>query len=186
MKIWPTAPPRDAHLAQPTGLALDSEAGVLYFVDSETSSVRAVDVGDGVVETLVGVGLFEFGRRNGDFAQARLQHCRGICLARRQPRCRRHLQQHPSGSRPRSRRVSELGGDDCQWGNGLRLAGGEPAGVDDGRSPAAIAVRHQPSSHHRAHLRRTCSSARLGGVAGVPPDQPFRSSSFAARTTPAR
>lgn len=136
----------DAQLAQPTGLALDSEDGVLYFVDSETSSVRAVNIGDGVVRTLVGVGLFEFGRRNGDFAKARLQHCRGIAwrtgslvVADTYNSILRVLDLS-------SRRVSELGGDDCQWGNGLRLAGGEPAGVTtDGAQRLLLC----DTNHHR-------------------------------------
>jgi hypothetical protein len=62
----------DAAFAQPSGLA---HAGRLLFVaDSEISSVRALDLEDGVVKTLVGRGLFDFGDRDGRAEMALLQH----------------------------------------------------------------------------------------------------------------
>ncbi len=73
-------PAAAARLAQPSGLALSADGGSLFFADSETSSVRAVDLGAGTVGTLVGAGLFEFGHVNGDFGQARLQHALGVAL----------------------------------------------------------------------------------------------------------
>ncbi len=135
----------EAHLAQPTGVALDAEGGMLYFVDSETSSVRALDLSDGVVRTLVGSGLFEFGRRNGDFAQARLQHCRGIAwrdgsliVADTYNSILRVLDLG-------TRYVSELGGD-CSWRNGVRLTGGQPAGV---AADGAQRILLCDTNHHR-------------------------------------
>lgn len=74
-------PGHDAQLAQPSGLALDRDSNVLYFADSETSSVRAVDLSDRAVRTLVGEGLFEFGAENGPFELARLQHPLGVAVA---------------------------------------------------------------------------------------------------------
>ena len=71
-------PPETALLAQPSGIAADDE-GVLYFVDSETSSVRSVDLTTAHhVSTLIGAGLFEFGDVDGDGASARLQHPLGV------------------------------------------------------------------------------------------------------------
>lgn len=67
-----------AALAQPSGLALDPGSNRLFFADSETSSVRVLDIARGEVTTLVGAGLFDFGHRNGDFAEARLQHALGL------------------------------------------------------------------------------------------------------------
>ncbi len=61
-------------LAQPSGVAFFDDR--LYFVDSETSAVRYVD-GDRV-ETLVGIGLFEFGDIDGTGDDVRLQHPIGI------------------------------------------------------------------------------------------------------------
>lgn len=69
---------REAALAQPSGLALDSGGRRLYFADSETSALRALDLETGRVETLVGAGLFDFGHVNGAFATARLQHALGV------------------------------------------------------------------------------------------------------------
>jgi len=70
-------PLASAALAQPSGIV--EENGVLYFADSETSSVRAADLtGSGRVSTLVGSGLFDFGDRDGDGDEARLQHPLGV------------------------------------------------------------------------------------------------------------
>ncbi len=65
---------REAQLAQPSGLALDASTHTLYFVDAETSAVRAVDLSHRAVTTLVGEGAFVFGDENGPFPLARLQH----------------------------------------------------------------------------------------------------------------
>jgi thiol-disulfide isomerase/thioredoxin len=64
--------------AQPSGLASDGQW--LYVADSETSSIRAVslDANRGVVRTIVGQGLFEFGDRDGQGKAVRLQHPLGI------------------------------------------------------------------------------------------------------------
>ncbi len=71
-------PPHEAALAQPSGIAVD-EDGVLYFADSETSSIRWADVTtEHRVATLVGQGLFEFGDVDGTGDEARLQHPLGV------------------------------------------------------------------------------------------------------------
>jgi thiol-disulfide isomerase/thioredoxin/sugar lactone lactonase YvrE len=62
--------------AQPSGLSLRD--GTLYVADSETSSVRAVDLTRGLVRTLVGEGLFDFGDADGDASEALLQHGLGV------------------------------------------------------------------------------------------------------------
>jgi thiol-disulfide isomerase/thioredoxin/sugar lactone lactonase YvrE len=73
-----------AALAQPSGLALGG--GKLYFADSESSSVRYVEVEGGRVGTLAGGDpnsgdLFTFGDRNGAQKQALLQHPLGVAVA---------------------------------------------------------------------------------------------------------
>ena len=66
-------PLAEAALAQPSGITTDGT--VLYFADSEVSSVRAADVDPaGRVTTLVGEGLFEFGDQDGKGWGVRLQH----------------------------------------------------------------------------------------------------------------
>jgi len=64
--------------AQPSGLA--AHDGRLYSVDSETSAVREIDLNQGMVRTLVGKGLFDFGDRSGVGREARLQHPLGITV----------------------------------------------------------------------------------------------------------
>ena len=88
-----------ATLAQPSGITTDGEK--LYFVDSETSSVRSADLDpNGRVATILGLGLFEFGDIDGSDHYVRLQHPPGYNLGRRRSLHRRHLQPqdkaHPS------------------------------------------------------------------------------------------
>ncbi|MDA8218671.1 MAG: alkyl hydroperoxide reductase [Dehalococcoidales bacterium] len=66
-----------AALAQPTGLTADEQR--LYFADSESSSIRWVDLGpDGSVHTIVGTGLFDFGDTDGAGNTVSLQHAYGL------------------------------------------------------------------------------------------------------------
>ena len=72
-----------ATLAQPSGIVLGKDrAGdpILYFADSETSSVRSAGLNPatGRVATLVGIDLFAFGDRDGVEHNVRLQHPIGI------------------------------------------------------------------------------------------------------------
>jgi DNA-binding beta-propeller fold protein YncE/peroxiredoxin len=65
-------PPGSAAFSQPSGLALMQNR--LYCVDAGTSAVRDIDLDSGIVSTLVGEGLFEFGDVDGAGAAARLQY----------------------------------------------------------------------------------------------------------------
>src|SRR5680860_782771 len=71
----------EAELAQPSGLAIGAD-GMLYFADSESSSIRSAAVGDpGGRTSLVAGGaanLFEFGDQDGPGTEARFQHPLGI------------------------------------------------------------------------------------------------------------
>ena len=70
-------PLASATLAQPSGITTDGTK--LYFVDSETSSVRTADLNPGGrIATIVGLGLFEFGDFDGSDHHVRLQHPQGI------------------------------------------------------------------------------------------------------------
>ncbi|MDH7597631.1 MAG: thioredoxin-like domain-containing protein [Methanothrix sp.] len=62
-----------SRLAQPSGLTTDGKR--IYFVDSESSSLRVIDED---VRTLIGRDLFYFGDIDGDFERARLQHPLGL------------------------------------------------------------------------------------------------------------
>ena len=66
-----------ATLAQPSGITTDGNR--LYFADSETSSIRSAELEpNGRVRTIIGLGLFEFGDRDGEGHHVRLQHPLGI------------------------------------------------------------------------------------------------------------
>lgn len=76
-------PLAQATLAQPSGIVVGKDRGddaILYFADSETSSVRSagIDPVTGRVATLVGIDLFAFGDRDGVEHHVRLQHPIGI------------------------------------------------------------------------------------------------------------
>jgi thiol-disulfide isomerase/thioredoxin len=61
-------------LAQTSGLSVMGDK--LYFVDSETSSLRVLSGGE--VTSLLGKGLFDFGLKDGPKETARLQHPLGV------------------------------------------------------------------------------------------------------------
>lgn len=69
----------DAAFAQPSALASDGKS--LFVLDSETSSVRAIDLASRRVRTVIGEGLFEFGDVDGARGKARLQHPLGLAFA---------------------------------------------------------------------------------------------------------
>ncbi|MGW6688628.1 NHL domain-containing thioredoxin family protein [Streptomyces sp. NPDC054961] len=71
-------PAAEAWFAQPSGLAATEDR--LWIADSETSALRYVhrDGEDYAITTAVGSGLFDFGHRDGEAAQALLQHPLGV------------------------------------------------------------------------------------------------------------
>ncbi|MFF4008589.1 NHL domain-containing thioredoxin family protein [Streptomyces sp. NPDC001717] len=73
-------PAAEAWFAQPSGLAAAGDR--LWIADSETSALRYVEPdgeGDGyAIRSAVGTGLFDFGHRDGEAAQALLQHPLGV------------------------------------------------------------------------------------------------------------
>ncbi|MFC8040017.1 NHL domain-containing thioredoxin family protein [Paenarthrobacter sp. NPDC057355] len=71
----------EAWFAQSSGLAIDGEDNI-WVADSETSSLRRLVISDSgvTVETAVGKGLFDFGFRDGEASEARLQHPLGVTV----------------------------------------------------------------------------------------------------------
>jgi len=72
-------PAMEAAFAQPSGLELFGR--YLFVADSEVSSVRAFDLVEHKVGTLVGQGLFDWGDVDGAGADVRLQHALGVTAA---------------------------------------------------------------------------------------------------------
>jgi len=71
-------PGRNALFAHPAGLALVQQT--LYVSDSASSAIRNIHLQTGVVETLVGHGLYDFGEQDGKRRDARLQYPFGLAL----------------------------------------------------------------------------------------------------------
>ncbi len=69
-------PATRAALAQSSGLALIDRR--LYFVDSESSSLRWLDLDEKEVHTVFGTGLFDFGDHDGEREEVLLQHPLGL------------------------------------------------------------------------------------------------------------
>jgi thiol-disulfide isomerase/thioredoxin len=75
-------PAHEAWFAQPSGLAEDAD-GNIWVADSETSALRKLVIdgaGTVTVESAVGKGLFDFGFRDGEASEARLQHPLGVTV----------------------------------------------------------------------------------------------------------
>jgi sugar lactone lactonase YvrE len=137
-----------ATFAQPSGLSTDGR--VLYVADSETSSVRAVELPPGdQVRTLVGMGLFDFGDVDGVGEQVRLQHDLDIAFDRATQMLyvadsynNRIKRIDPETSRT----VSILGSGSTSWqdGTGLDAAFWEPSGLSivDGKLYVADTNNH--------------------------------------------
>jgi thiol-disulfide isomerase/thioredoxin len=66
-----------AWFAQPSGLAAAADGVTLWVADAETSALRRIR--NGLVHTVIGAGLFDFGHVDGPAASARLQHPLGVC-----------------------------------------------------------------------------------------------------------
>jgi DNA-binding beta-propeller fold protein YncE len=67
----------EAWFAQPSGLAFGADE--LFVADAETSAIRAIDLRPGgLVRTIVGQGLFEYGDVDGIGDEVRLQHPLGV------------------------------------------------------------------------------------------------------------
>jgi hypothetical protein len=73
-------PLASAALAQPMGICADETR--VWFADSESSAIRVSGLtARGIVETLVGTGLFDFGDVDGTGAAVRIQHPQGVLRA---------------------------------------------------------------------------------------------------------
>ena len=137
-----------ATLAQPSGIVVGNDrAGnpILYFADSETSSIRSagIDPATGRVATLVGIDLFAFGDRDGVEHNARLQHPIGIAWHAGELFVADTYNHKIKKLLPLTRSVQTLlgcGAPGHHDGSGKQAAFSEPGGLsfalfDDGRPP---------------------------------------------------
>uniref|UniRef100_A0A0C9PYX8 Nhlrc2_1 protein n=2 Tax=Fopius arisanus TaxID=64838 RepID=A0A0C9PYX8_9HYME len=75
--------PHAASLAQPSGIALSQDSKLLFFADSESSSIRKIHLEDGRVSPLAGADknpqdLHNFGDADGTQYSAKFQHPLGV------------------------------------------------------------------------------------------------------------
>jgi thiol-disulfide isomerase/thioredoxin len=68
----------EAGFAQPSGLTTDGRK--IWVADSESNIIREIDLEKETVETLVGGDLFDFGDKDGEGDDVRLQHPLGVVL----------------------------------------------------------------------------------------------------------
>lgn len=68
----------EAGFAQPSGIASDGKK--LWIADSESNIIREIDLQKETVETLVGGDLYEFGDKDGEGDDVRLQHPLGVVI----------------------------------------------------------------------------------------------------------
>ncbi|MDR1295221.1 MAG: redoxin domain-containing protein [Bifidobacteriaceae bacterium] len=133
-----------AWLAQPSGLAV-AATGEVWFVDSETSSLRVLERGlpgaPDTVRTVIGEGLFDFGLVDGPAPAALMQHPLGLALVMGGAR---DEDGHGDGSAGGG--LAAMTGTLCQGtvdgsaGGGLAADGGMPAGSAGPAVPAVAAV----------------------------------------------
>ncbi len=73
-------PLMQSSMNQPSGI--DTDGTWLYFADAEASAIRTADLDPaGVVNTIVGTGLFDFGDQDGMGDEVLLQHPLGVTVA---------------------------------------------------------------------------------------------------------
>lgn len=144
-------PRATAGLNQPSGLAVIGDT--LYVADSEASAIRAVGLGaDGVVETLVGTGLFDFGDRDGIGDEALLQHPLGLTTDGRHLYVADTYNGKVRRLDPRTRALTTVGTRAFDEPGGLSFAGGRLYVADtnnhsvkvmsvDGSEPAVLGLR---------------------------------------------
>jgi thiol-disulfide isomerase/thioredoxin len=152
-------PALSTQLAQPSGLAYDADSQLLYFVDSETSSVRFLNLRTRWVESLIGLGLFAFGDDIGSFSEALLQHPLGITVCDNQLYVADTYNNKIKVLDLAGHRVSNLEEEDYACTDSLCLSMAEPSGVACTAGRRLLVV---DTNNHRVlkydQQSRTCST----------------------------
>ncbi len=171
-----------AALAQPSGLATDGRS--LFFADSESSSIRAVDtLRSGVrerVRTVAGGGaensLFTFGDVDGSGAQVRLQHPLGVAYSGGKVYVADTYNHKIKVLDSQSGRIQTLAGS----GRGMRDGGAtqaqfyEPGGLSVAGGKLYVADTNNHAIRIVDLATRNVSTLALKGVPSALPAEPAR------------
>ena len=139
-------PRLEAELAQPSGVALDG-MGRLYFADSESSSIRYAELGDGgEVDVIAGsdANLFDFGDIDGVGTDARLQHPLGVSFLDGTLYFADTYNSKIKAIDPATEQVTTLFGGEAGWQDGADPRFYEPGGLHavDGKLYVADTNNH--------------------------------------------
>jgi len=133
-----------ASLAQPSGLALDGS--LLYFADSESSSIRAADLIADETSLVAGSDrdLFTFGDRDGTGAEALLQHPLGVTVGDGFVYVADTYNSKIKRIDPATNQIVTISGGEQGWEDGSAPRYSEPGGLDfaDGRLYVADTNNH--------------------------------------------
>lgn len=115
-------------LNQPSGLATDGR--LLYFADSEASAIRSADLDPaGVLATIVGTGLFDFGDVDGVGDGVRLQHPLAVAYQAGLLYVADTYNSKIKTVDPVARRAETLFGGPAGWQDGTEPRFDEPGGL---------------------------------------------------------
>ena len=148
-------PVQVAAMAQPSGLSSGGER--LWFVDSETSSLRYLDH-SGRLFTAVGTGLFDFGYKDGPAAEALLQHPLGVVVTPGGPVVCDTYNSALRRYDPKGNELATLARDGLDEPSGAALLGGNLIVAD--------------TNNHRLVLVGADGEVRLLDVRGLLPPAP--------------
>ncbi len=133
-----------AALAQPSGLALDGS--LLYFADSESSSIRVADLALDETSLVAGSDrdLFTFGDRDGPGAEALLQHPLGVAIADGVVYVADTYNSKIKRFDPGTGEIITISGGEQGWQDGAGARYSEPGGLDfaEGRLYVADTNNH--------------------------------------------
>jgi len=123
-------PSYGASLAQPSGLALDGD--LLYFADSESSSIRVADLATDTTDLVAGSDqdLFTFGDRDGIGSDALLQHPLGLATGDGFVYVADTYNSKIKRINPVTNEIITISGGERGWADGAAPRYYEPGGLD--------------------------------------------------------
>lgn len=152
-----------AGFAQPSGLAFDGK--FLYVADSESNIIRAIDLRNKTIKTLVGGDLFEFGDTDGAGDSVRLQHPLGIVMVGKNVLIADTYNHKIKVLTPSARIVRSFVGSGKPGNeNGSKISFYEPGGISAANGKLFVADANNHSIRTIDLKTRTVSTLNIGGL----------------------